>query len=78
MSQYQLDSRDQLTRSSLFNLFCCDAENRQYLNHDLHDNVRHGYSWSYFRVGLQPPNEILDAPEEINEYVLLASTSLAT
>ena len=70
MSQGQLDSRDQLTRSSLIDLLRCDAKNRQYLNHDLHYNVRHCHSGSYFRVGLQPPEKILDTLKEIDEHVL--------
>ena len=70
MSQDRLDSRDQPTRSFLLNAFCRNGENREYLNHDLNDNVRHCPSRSYFRIRIQPPDEALNPHEEIDDHVL--------
>src|SRR5260221_51366 len=61
---------DQLTRSSLFNLLCRNGEDRQYLNHDLHDGVRHCWGRLNFGIQLQPPEKSLYTFENINEHVL--------
>jgi len=61
---------DQLTRSSLFNLLCRDGEDRQYLNHDLHDGVRHCCGRLNSCIRFQPPEEPLYTFENINEHVL--------
>jgi len=69
-SQEREFSWDELTSSSLFDLFCRDGENREYFNHDFYDNVRHRRSRSHFRIGLEALEKILHTPKDINEYIL--------
>ena len=66
----QLMIVDQLTRSTLSNLFCGNGENRKYFYHDLHDHISHRGSWSHFRVCLETLEETLDAHEDVDEHIL--------
>jgi hypothetical protein len=60
-----------LTRESLINLLCRDGEDRQYLNHDLYDGVRHCCGRLNFCIRHQPPEKLLYTLENIHEQVLV-------
>jgi hypothetical protein len=61
------NSRGELTCSSLLYLFCCDGQNRQYLNHDFSDHIHHHRSrWE--RIGLQSSEKGFDTPEKVGKY----------
>jgi hypothetical protein len=61
---------NQLTRSTLSDLFCGDGENRKNFYHDLHNHISHRGSWLHFRVCLETLEETLDAHKDINEHIL--------
>jgi len=54
-------AREMLSPSSLFDLRCRDVKDREHLNHDLHDHVRHCRSRWHVFIRLEPLEEILDA-----------------
>jgi hypothetical protein len=63
-------SQVQLTRSSLFNLLCCEGKDEKHLGHHLHDDVGHSLGWWEFNVCLKSFEEIFDALKKVDEYTL--------
>jgi hypothetical protein len=59
-----------LTRLPASNFLCCYGEDREYFNNDFHDYVGHCWSWSHVDIGLEPPEEVLNATKEIYKHLL--------
>ena len=62
--------RHQLTQSSPLHFVCRDAEDSQYLDHNINDYGPHGRSRCDTSVYLKPAKELLNAVKEFNELVL--------
>ena len=61
---------EQLTRSSLFNLLCCDRKKSQHLHHYFHDYIHHFRRRCHLNVDLETLEEIFHALKDIDEIVV--------
>ena len=59
--------REQRTRSTLLHLFCRNREDVQHFDHYLHDYVSHCGCRRHCDMRFEALEEVLDAPEEIDE-----------
>src|SRR6266702_1067131 len=76
MRRNQSITGDYRTRFPLFDHLRRYCKNRQNLNHNLYDNVRHSCRLRNFCIGLQPLEEVLNAFEDVNENVVTSSNVL--
>jgi hypothetical protein len=68
-------TRNQLTQWSTFHFLCHDCKNRQHLDHNLNDHVRHCRSRYKGSVYLKPAEEMFDVIKDVN-YLFLASARI--
>jgi hypothetical protein len=66
-----------LTCASLLYLLCRNSQDIQYFNHYLHYDVRHRRVWSNLGIGLQAPEEVLDAFKDVNKSLLSSDNILS-
>ena len=59
-----------LTHPALVNLLHSNPKNRQNLDHYLDGHSHHFCSWWYIRVDVETSEKILNALEDVDEYIL--------
>jgi hypothetical protein len=66
-----------LTHPALLNFLHRDPENRQNLDYYLNDHFHHFCSWRHIRVDLETSEKILNALEDVDEYILVCPNVLS-
>ena len=64
------NANNQLTCSTLLDFLCRDRKNGKHFNHDLDYHVCHPRGWWHFDIGLQSPEEALNALKDRGEHDL--------